>query len=416
MSDLDYGIKLLADLISWSEEDVIKSLSYLKDYQYLPRIKKDGSVRKLYAPHDELKRLQRALLRKFFYRISLFDSFSRRFMGAVPKRSYVDNANLHCLCKINFDLRIDFKDAFPSVKQKHIKEILEEIFINEIKRIQGDEELKYKSELVVKADSPFFTSLFPWKKVKWFRKLINNDNPKYLVISDQFVELLVKIVTYKGIMVQGIPTSPYLLNIIIVYSGIIKRLLNLLEKNKILVERDDAKDSSLFSIYIDDFVISATKPINRYIISKIILEIERGLIFKVNPKKTLYFDRRRTDSLITGLRIVEMPQHHSNLKTKEHLTALKNLLKSLGTKTGDYKGIFKKRMKEPDMTTHFEARLPKKNIRKIRGLIHLATYNEELDDVVKGHMANLKPIYGVNLPNQIANPYKEYVARIKGRG
>jgi len=55
MSDLEYGIRLLANLIDWSEKDVIKSLSYLKDYQYSPKTKKDGSIRKIYAPHKKLK-------------------------------------------------------------------------------------------------------------------------------------------------------------------------------------------------------------------------------------------------------------------------------------------------------------------------------------------------------------------------
>jgi len=414
MNDLNYGIKLLANLIDWPKKDVIKSLSYLKAYQYLPRIKKNGSVRKIYAPHKKLKRLQRAILRRFLYKISLFDSFDKRFMGAVPKRSYVNNANSHCFDKINFILRIDLKDAFPSVKKEHIEKIFKEIFINEIKRVQGDRELKYKSGLVVNANSPLFTSLFPWKKVGWFKKLIIRDDSKHLLVLDQFVELLVKIVTYKGIMAQGIPTSPYLLNIVIVYSGIIKRISNLLEENRVIVERDDAKDSPVFSIYVDDFVISSTKPIRYQMISKIILEIEKSNIFKVNPKKTLYFNKNRIDPLVTGLRIVEMPQHHSNLHTKKHIAVLKSLLDSMETKKEDYEGIFKKRMKQPDMRTHFEARLPKKTVRRIRGLIHLATYYKELKSVVQGYMDNLRPIYGDNLPNQIAKPYKKYLAQIKG--
>ena len=414
MSDLEYGIRLLANLIDWSEKDVIKSLSYLKDYQYSPKTKKDGSIRKIYAPHKKLKRLQRAILKRFLYKITLFDSFNRRFMGSVPKRSYVNNANLHCLDKANFVLRVDFKSAFPSVKQKHIEEILREIFDNEIKRVQGDRELKYKSGLAIKADSSFFTSLFPWKKVRWFRELINKNHLNYLLVLDQFVKLLVKIVTYKGIMVQGIPTSPYLLNLVIVYSGIIKRLFNLLEEERVLVERDDAKDAPLFSVYVDDFVISATKPIHWSVIEKIILEIEKGGIFKINPKKTLYFNSYRIDPLVTGLRIVEMPQHHSNLRTEEHLAVSKKLLEALGTRKEDYRGIFRKRMKEPDMQTHFEARLPKKTVRKIRGLIHLATYDDSLISVVEGHMANLIPIYGDNLPNQIAKPYKKFLAQKMG--
>lgn len=402
MDELSYGIKLLADLVDWDKDKAIESLSHLNEYRFIPRKKKDGTIRKIYAPHKELKKLQRALLRQFLYKIPLLGICGQVIMGGMPRRGYVRNAMAHCKDEANFFLRLDLKNAFPTVTRKYLREILEKILIKEIKTIKGEP-----------TDFSSTKSLFPWKRARWFRKMINKDDPNYEIVLGQFIDLLVNLTTYKGVMVQGIPTSPWLLNFVMTYSGVVDKLIDLLKKEQIIVE---GLSRPLMTLYVDDFTISSTNSIGRYQINRLILAIERNSIFRINPKKTLYFNRYRTAPLITGLRLIEMPQHHSDLKTKTHLFIMKKIMDSLGIKQKDRGVIIKKRLKEPDLAIRLQPRLPKKQIRKIRGLIHSAIYDSALDSVVQGYLANLKPIYEKNLPNQIVSPYRKYMGQTYSRG
>ena len=118
--------------------------------------------------------------------------------------------------------------------------------------------------------------------------------------------------------------------------------------------------------------------------------IESSGVFRVNLEKTIHFDRKQIDPLITGLRIVK------NFNTK-------------GKRLTD------------------KVTVPKQKILAIRSLIHKATVspNEERDKRVAGHIAFLKGIYcepdyygrlALNsLPSAIMKPYRKYLDSIKTR-
>lgn len=389
-----FGLKLLASLVLWEEEDIKKSLSHIHDYNLAIRKKKNGGIRKTYAPHKEMKRLQRALLRKFFYKIPLLDH--REIFGFVPKRSYKDNALAHCQPNGQFFFEFDLENAFPTVKKKDLRNMLEEILKDEIDYIQnsipGNQFL-----------TPETSGLFPWKKVRWFRKMISKKDKRISLVLDEFLDILLEVITYKGNMAQGIPTSPWLLNLFLGYSGLIRKLKNFLKDQEIFV---NGKIS--MSIYADDFTISSDKPISWHQRKQVVDIVEKNSIFKINPKKTRYLTLTKISPMVTGLRIVKMPHP----ETEECLKASKELAQGLGMKGSKLEETIAKRKKELAKHTHLEPRIPKKQIRKIRGLIHLAGGNEksyeEMKNIIDGHLANLHHIYGGDLPNQLKKPLKKY--------
>lgn len=386
-----FGIRLLADLILWTTEDIENALQHIDEYNLAIQKKKRGGIRKTYGPHKEMKRLQRRLLRIFLYKIPLISKDN--FFGFVPNQSYKDNASFHCQKNCKFFLRIDFENAFPTVKKKHLRKLFKEIF---------DDEIDFIRNSITQDLSPETSSLFPWKKVRWFRKMINQNDKRVELALNQLLELILQITTYKGVMAQGIPTSPWLLNLLLGHSGLVEKLKKFLKEQNITVN-----GKVLLSIYADDFTISSDKPISWHQRKAIEEFIEKNSIFKINSEKTIYSSRKNIAPMITGLRITPMP----DFDEETHLKATKELAENLGIEGENLEKMIENKKKQLAQHAHLEPRVPKKQIRKIRGLIHLASspqLHKELKNVVDGHMANLRAIYGDNLPNQIKKPFEKY--------
>lgn len=365
------GIKLLADLLGWPTEKVEKAVRLKNMYRFSPHEKKDGSVRKIYVPHPELKKIQRAILKNVLYRIRLERRANPVIFGFVPGRSYVDNARVHVQEGANFVLRLDFKNAFPSVRRKHLRVILKKAILSEISYYRRDENLSELDLKEIRKHIEYYirghwSPLFPVKKARWFRKLISKNDRRFHPVLDDFIKVVLSLTTYQGGLVQGAPTSPWLLNLYLCHSGLVEKIFQFLLKERILVEPEEIGSSRpIISIYSDDITISSSKPIPRYIISKLILLIEGESCFKLNSGKTRIFYWSRTAPLVTGLRLVGMD----------------------GNRT---------------------VRLPKPTSKRIRGLIHRGMFQEELKPTIEGHLANIRQIYGRDLPNQIRGPLSKY--------
>lgn len=382
--------KLLADVLGWTETEIKTAIIHKDNYQFIPNRKKDGSIRRIYAPHPDLKKFQRRFLKYFLYQI-IFDGECRRIIKGFRQRlSYIDNARGHITNNTNFVLRLDLKDAFPSVKTEHLRPVLREVLRTEIQRYTKKEHR--------------LRPLFPVKKAKWFRRLIKDLPQTNLFVDpfeilDEFVELVLSLVTYQGELPQGAPTSPYLLNVVFSYSGLVKKIYQFLSDKQILVS-EYGTSQVVFTIYADDFTISSSKPIPRSLINELIDLIERESFFKINRKKVFYFDRNRIAPLITGLRLVKL------IKKREELEAV--LLKQDLNKR-ERKNVLQKTLDQQGEWIIEAVRLPKKEIRRIRGLIHQARFKKTLRPKIRGHIACLKPIYGDELPNQITVPYQKYL-------
>lgn len=135
--------------------------------------------------------------------------------------------------------------------------------------------------------------------------------------------------------------------------------------------------------------------------------------------------------MVTGLRLVKIVKPGQELEclltrsdilknlSAGELTTLSRSLNVLWEKAGslnqrEKKNILKKTLNEKRKWVINTIRLPKKQIKKIRGLIHKARFNPELRPQIDGWIANLKPIYGNQLPRQIAVPYQKYLNSLKG--
>lgn len=392
------GNRLLADILVWPKEKIEKAILFKDSYSFIPLEKRNGSSRKIYAPSPDLKRFQRRFLKYFLYRIPL-DGYCI-IRGFRRKFSYVDNAREHAKKGTKFVLRLDLEDAFPSIKTEHLRPILEKIIWSEIER--------YQEELY----QP--TPLFPVKKVRWFRKLVK-DSPQLNLFADpskiinEFIELVFSLTTHQGELPQGAPTSPYLLNLVLYYSGLVEKIYRFLWDKRILVSDSPAPDVTgfqvVFTIYADDFTISSSKPIPGSSVNDLIKLIEQELPFKVNRQKVIYFRRKRIAPLVTGLRLTRLTKGAWEL---EHNLSKDGLLRR------EIKNIKRQVVNEKGEWIIEIVSLPKKEVRKIRGLINRARFEESLRPKIAGHMACLKAIYGDDLPNQIAVPYQKYLKSLAG--
>jgi hypothetical protein len=278
-------------------------------YKKKEKPKKDGGTRIIYAPNERLKILQRELLR-------LFESWSsaRCQCGFIKRCSCQDGVMDHIygfdidpwtqkprsIRTPRWTLKIDLKEAFPSVRKKHLELLFRKMFA-------------------------------PLLKVDVFK--VGND--KLELIYEEWIRLLLKFTAHKGIMPQGAPCSPYLLNLILVHSGIIRALEDKCkEREREYYSRRGRKFRSPFkmTVYADDITFSSVKDkIPNSFIRDVIQIIESHGIFKVNPDKIKRNSSKYKAHKITGLVL-----------------------------TGKY-GEFEPRIN-----------LPKKTRNKYRGKIHLA--------------------------------------------
>jgi hypothetical protein len=284
-----------------------KALKFANDYKEIKIPKKKGGFRTISIPSEKLKKTQREIL---IFLKKIFPEWYCEVQG-LYRGSFIEHARYHSNSRFIF--QFDLKDAFPSVNAERLRKIL-------YQRIQAISETTLEAE--------------------------------YLT------DLIISLTTYKGVLPQGAPTSPFLFYIFLLETGIFEKLYRINQNFKI-------------SCYVDGFVISSQKPIPGEMRGKIIKTVE-GLRLKVNEKKIFYRDCRQGCPMITGLRI-------------------------------DGKG---------------KVSLPKRKIRKWRGIIHRAALEtdpftkEYLRRKVEGFISSMRPIYGENLPPQIEKPYQLFQSKL----
>mgnify|MGYP001620184724 CR=1 FL=1 len=220
-------------------------------------------------------------------------------------------------------LLFDLKNAFYSTSVSKVKSIIKLKFTERKKLLEARFELQKSRQL----------RIFDPPEVR-----INPDGWDVAELTS----LIMEIVTYQGFLPQGAPTSPFLFRLSITESaksryglyGLIKSIVSPWE----------------ISCYVDNFIISGSKPIPTDIREKVFDKIsKRG--FRVH--KIYHRDLRHGSPTICGLRI-------------------------------NYAGEANKIV------------LPKKTIRKWRGIIGRARFDHsvELRRKINGFLASLRPIYG----------------------
>jgi len=187
---------------------------------------------------------------------------------------------------------------------------------------------------------------------------IEEEYTKNKKLSNRLAGLITRFATFENGLPQGASTSPLLF-----YIYLDSRMRVLLSKIWNILRKFRSSGWQM-SCYVDNFAISSNRWIPPDIRKEIIMAFEEvGL--KLNQKKIKFHDCRHGAVMITGIRV-------------------------------DGQG---------------KISLPKKTIRKWRGIIGRARFdpeNLELRQKVEGFIASLKPIYEEGLPPQIAKPYNRY--------
>ncbi len=185
-----------------------------------------------------------------------------------------------------------------------------------------------------------------------YEKFFERTNNK--VLSKRMVNLFYDLTTLPGlfrVLPQGTPTAPFLFYLVLGKSGLVNKISSI-------------RGNLNVTVYVDNILVSSRNSINT-IIQENIQEKVVSCGFCINNKKTAYYDKFYYQPIINGLRVAD-----------ERVV------------------------------------LPKKQLRKLRGLIHRALYNPKLIPQAKGIIASLRPIYG-GIPPQLMNSHLKLSFRDK---
>lgn len=467
---------LLAQVCEVDKDELTIALSKIKDYRSIIISKRNGEKRELFAPADEVNSIQEQILKKFLYKfiqkkirkepycfVDLDEYINPNLTGFIPGKSYVTNSIVHTKFRSHYILKLDLKNAFPSVSIKNIEDILRRDFLYEIenygtayqarkqfvkilqigKNLQAEfglppsEKIELKSwkfcagnrlkELLKKEkenkigyfdhpaerDFSILTAwdvvnlrpfnwkkyyppypLFPNDKCTDFRKFIREEKKGYELkysqkIIDEFVNMIVSLVTFNGVLPQGAATSGFLFNLVLSEFGIVNEIERFLINNAF-------KHS--ISVYADDIVIGLNSEPSKITIQSIIRIIEKNGVFRVNHNKTKVFKRSSVAPPITGFKLVRRPAKEQELDDDIR---------------SQVSGA-KKRKEKGGVWYVDRISLPKKVQKKIRGLIHHAILNEvdeKFHFKIFGYLGMVVQAYGhslTNIPNQLSQPIRIY--------
>lgn len=400
---------VLAEILKTDENKIKEALSLTDDYQTVKCPKKGGGYRLLCIPPEPLKKVQKRLYRRLLCK--LWKEWYSGLFGIHRRTSYVEHVSWHRNAKWVF--QFDLKDAFLSVNVLSLRERINQkiyegmidfeqslslyrdglegsgvtdeevdtvgrgdMFYNDFKHLK-----RYKREIVNSAFFPLQHLVA--KKASWSLYSYWEFSEKE-EIARNLADLMVELTNYQGFLPQGTPTAPFLFYLALVESGILGELNSICP---FFYPQSQDRYGFHISAYIDNFVISAQKPIplkNQ----RAMLRVAEKLGFKVNTRKTRHQGIRHGAPLIAGLCI-----------------------------------------------TDGKVALSKRKIRRWRGLIHRAIFEPELRQKTQGLIASLRPIYGTGnimdwdyftvhgkfpqkpiLPSQLEKPYQSLLLKIEQEG
>ncbi len=405
--------------------------------------KRSGGKRLIHAPIGITKDVQNALYYNFLKKISTGPNISSHCFG-IPKRSWKDNVNQHLSPVPSYVVDIDLKDAFHCVDTTSLEKALANVFFHEVclykdryvtfirsaknlERIQKKENkneddvlasaFQYSADFISKdarfqewLDDQRFSLdvsetkprkrplLFPNKLVRDFRKQVRTGDASTRVheLCECIALILAKVLTYEGRLVQGCPTSPILMALVVSHTQLLHKF------------RDFEPDN--ISIYVDGITFGAYGS-NKTIVSEklraIIGKIEADSIWKFNMEKIHVYDTNKEQPLVTGLRLIR------NRKTREELKIM--ILNKVK--------YARKHLKAWIPWYYFRTTIPKKTQKKIRAILHHAcldvrggSQNPHIQQVAKGYIGYVFYVYEQynSIPSQLKKALHSYEEVVDG--
>lgn len=229
-----YSLGRLEELLGRSRAD-IRRLAKISGRFYEPfdiRSKDKDKWRHIDNPKGELKVIQRLIQRNILRNIQ----FPEGMIGGVKDLSIKDNARIHTGRPAI--ATIDLRDCFPSTSPEQVFGALR----------------------------------------------------RHLEFGTEAGRLITKLTTFQGRVPQGSPSSPLLVNLV---------LLDLFEELKVLAAENDCK----CSIYVDDITFSGNEPES---LLPMAISIIRRHGYSVSNSKVKLFGRRKSH-LVTGLTANKKP-------------------------------------------------------------------------------------------------------------
>lgn len=280
--------------------------------------KRDGSKRKILAPSNELKYLQKKINWAILMRYKPSDCAH----GFVKKRGIVTNARFHL--KPRSLGHVDIKNFFDTINENHLKNCL---FGNKnICRFCKHYEAMLEGQChpsVYKNSTQRFPHRCEEIKAVYIPEYVEKTGYQSLILR------IIKLCTYKGVTAQGFPTSPYLANIVL--KGFDKRMVEL-----------SCKNECTYSRYADDLTFSSKlldKEQLRAVFKQQAYRLLWAFGFEANKKKTYFKDvgrfkvcgvvvNEKTNIMRKSIRLFRAKVHHATVKkksrtTKSHIRKLK---------------------------------------------------------------------------------------------
>ena len=168
VSVTETAFMLLSQSCRTTQQNIIAAFDNLDSYAVREKKKRTGGYRVTYAPHSSLKFVQRLLLDHFFRQLDRRTRFyfgssggrvesSKVFFrpvlshllhpsihGGRQKRSVATTAHAHTDGDRYFVINIDLKDAFPSVKNDALKNMLYKVICDDCQAIFETNKYRYQ--------------------------------------------------------------------------------------------------------------------------------------------------------------------------------------------------------------------------------------------------------------------------------
>lgn len=433
------AIEILANAIGERSEK-LKFVLENPSYKIFKIPKKSGGKRTIHAPVEETKKIQNIIYKRFLKKIAYNGLIKDYCFGGMPKKSVYKCFLAHSFEIPKFIIDIDLKDAFHCVNQETIFSVFKDLFYREVDLYRKrylqylvsdmyEEYLIKKLPIDISVDDVIFDKvrslqlarskfnhvskfqkhtknsilLFPNRRNKIFREMIRDDRKVQDVyrLCDEMAEILSKLVTHKGVMVQGCPTSPILMALVLSYTRLGEKFkTNFYRK----IPGSFPKNYSGISVYVDNITLSDDSHKSKKEVSEalrlLLEEIERETIWKFNWNKIHVYDPMKEQPLLLGMRLLRNRKTRKELKdmTKERIKGARHKLKAW----------------EP--WYYFKPTLPKEMQRKIRSAVHKAcnSTEEHIQKVAVGYIGYVFNTYKSlkDIPMQIKKPILHYIQNV----
>ncbi len=381
---------------------LLEAFDHLDEYKVYKKKKQSGGYRTISEPHKVVTLVQRRILKNFLYRFQKRYDFYRlsskgrdlawlvfhekalehyidpNIHGMLKKHSVRTAAQAHCYANSQFVLKVDLKDAFPSVKMKPLKKVLYQCIFDDCKAAFVTYQRKY-SDQKHKANKNNFIrySFFPGYRFPEFRSFIRDEAKKVIQFEDSavipiigyFTDYLCRVCCFKGLLPQGAPTSGFLLNMVISETDLLYKIRMINDVDRV-------------SIYVDDLIISTKKKPDPHFICSIIDLISETNVFVYNPKKVRVYDLRKGSAFVLGMKIVNRAANASDMERLMNDEQPRGLIKAL-------------KKKRPWKVTHLT--LSRKKQKQYRAFLHKMNKgigtSEEMKQAV-GCIGHIVSVYG----------------------